>query len=105
VTWNCATDANISNKRADCNSKWNGANFAPEIIDSETITSATLNTWIEFDVTENVQSILDGNSENYGWLIKKSNENNSGRIAFASSEHVDDSIRPQLVLEFGTPAE
>jgi hypothetical protein len=101
VTWACSTDSNIANKKSDCNSKRVGANFASGIIDSEIITGTTLDQWIEFDVTDSVKSILDGTSPNYGWLIKKSNEQNSGRIAFASRENMDISIHPQLVLQFG----
>ncbi len=97
VTWACSTDANISNKKTDCNPKWNGGNFAGAITDSEIITSATSG-WIEFDVTVDVNSIIAQHEGNFGWLIKKSNEGNSGRIAFASSEHADPSIQPQLVL-------
>jgi hypothetical protein len=101
VTWACNTDSNISNKKSDCSTKWNGGNFAGAISDSTVITRSALNQWVEFDVTGDVNSFLNGNAaDNYGWLIKKSNEHNSGRIAFASSENANSSIRPQLVLEF-----
>ncbi|MCE9653476.1 MAG: DNRLRE domain-containing protein, partial [Nitrosarchaeum sp.] len=105
VTWECNTDSNISNKKTDCNPKWNGGKFASTISDSEIITSTTSG-WIEFDVTDDVNSLLNGNpADNFGWMIKKSNENNSGRIAFASSENANSANRPQLVLEFGTISE
>jgi hypothetical protein len=101
VTWACSTDSNISNKKTDCNPKWNGGNFDGVISDSEIIKSDTLNQWIELDVTGDVNSFLSGNADNFGWLIKKSNEHNSGRIAFASSENTSLENHPQLVLEFG----
>mgnify|MGYP001602335784 FL=1 len=34
----------------------------------------------------------------FGWLVKKSNEHNSGRIAFASSENITLENHPQLEL-------
>lgn len=98
VTWACSTDSNISNKKSDCDPKWNGGNFDGAITDYEIITSTTSG-WIEFDVTDDVNLFLSGNSDNFGWLIKKSNEGNSGRIAFASSENANLDNRPQLVLE------
>lgn len=103
VTWSCSTDTNISNKKTDCNPKWDGASFSGIITDSEIITSTTFG-WIEFDVTSDVNAYLDGNTaNNFGWLIKKSSESNSGRLAFASSENAVLENRPQLVLEGAHP--
>ncbi len=99
VTWSCATDANIANNKADCQIKWNGATFAATPTDTITITSSTLG-WIELDVTNDVQSILDGTSPNNGWIIKKTSEKNTGRIAFASSESSNSTLQPQLVIKF-----
>ena len=101
VTWNCATDTNISNKKADCTTQWSGANFSPTVTDSQVITSTTLGQWVEFDVTSDVNSFLDGNSsDNFGWLVKKTNEDNSGRVGFDSRESTDTVHIPQLVLAF-----
>ena len=99
VTWNCATDSAIQNKKVGCDSKWTGGNFAKKITDDKTISNSMLNTWIEFDVTKDVNSFLSGNSNNFGWIIKKGNENNSGRIGFVSNEGPS-SLRPELVLDF-----
>ena len=97
VTWTCNIDSNISNKKSDCDPKWNGGNFVDAITDSEIITSTTSG-WIEFNVTGDVNSAITGYTDNFGWLIKKSNENNSGRMAFASGENTDPSHHPQLIL-------
>lgn len=105
VTWACNTDSNISNKKSDCNTKWNGGNFNGGVVSDSKVISRTTFGWIEFDVTRDVNSILSGDSSNFGWLIKKSNENNSGRIAFTSSENANVDQRPHLVLTFGgTPS-
>lgn len=100
VTWKCATDTNISNKKANCSSKWNGGTFESMITDQAQITSKLVGQWVEFDVTLDVNSFLDGDANNnFGWIIKKSDERNSGRIAFASNENADSTHRPQLVLK------
>lgn len=53
-----------------------------------------LDGWIEFDVTADVQGFLNGNP-NYGWLIKKTNEGQSGSVEYSSK---DGANPPELVI-------
>ena len=100
VTWNCSTDNNIANQLADCVSVWNGGKFAGTTA-TKLITNSMVNQWIAFNVTNDVNSFLDGNpADNYGWLIKKANETSSGSVGFASKEDTNSSLVPRLVLTF-----
>ena len=55
--------------------------------------------WVEFDVTQDVQAFLNGTSTNYGWIIKKTVDSESGQVEFASREETG-SNAPELVLVF-----
>jgi len=102
VTWRCATDSNITNSVPDCNSQWSGSSFIAEPSDTIQITNNTKGVWLEFDVTDDVNYFLDSNTtNNFGWTIKKTNEQTSGGIAFSSKE--SNSYQPQLVLRFVDP--
>jgi len=99
TTWNCAIDANITNSFANCKEHWNGGSFVASPTSSTLIVNNIKNILIGFNVTSDVNSFLDGNStDNFGWIIKKTNENNSGSIWFASREYSNASFRPQLVI-------
>lgn len=89
VTWDCSND--LSN----CELNWNGGFFLEVPSDSVTITNELQSSWIEFDVTKDVRSFIDG-SPNFGWIIIKSDEDSSGRINFASKESSNNV--PQLVI-------
>jgi hypothetical protein len=103
VTWSCPIDSNITNQRFDCNSQWNGGSFVAIPTGIVSISNTTSGIWLEFNVTNDVNSFLDGNAaDNSGWIIKKTNEQTSGSIAFASRENSDTVHRPQLVLKFGS---
>jgi len=62
------------------------------------ITNELINEFIEFNVTSDVQAFLDGTATNFGWIIKKDNEAQNGKIEFASKENVNNI--PQLILNF-----
>lgn len=91
VTWDCSND--LSN----CQSSWNGGAFIESPSDSVTISNEVQEKWIEFDVTKDVKGLVDG-TENYGWIILKSDEDSSGRINFAAKESSNNV--PQLVITF-----
>lgn len=102
VTWKCSVDNNIANTIPDCNSQWSGGDFIGEPSDTIQITNSTKGVWLEFDVTEDVNYFLDTNTtNNFGWIIKKTNEQTSGAIAFSSKE--SSSNQPQLILTFVDP--
>ena len=58
------------------------------------------NEYHEFDVTELVQSYVDGTYDNTGFFIK-ANEVSDGYIAFRSSDGADANERPKLVVSYG----
>ncbi len=92
VSWNCSSDGN------NCVSKWNGGNYVDAPTDSIFVSNHVQDGyWIKFDVTEDVNNFLLG-SPNHGWIIKKSNEDSSGRINFAARE--SNSNVPELVMVF-----
>jgi len=92
VSWNCSSDG------SSCLSKWNGGHYIDTPTDSVFISNHLQDEyWIKFDVTEDVKNFLLG-SPNHGWIIKKSNEDSSGRINFAARE--SNSNVPELVMVF-----
>jgi hypothetical protein len=96
VTWNCPTDTNIANNNKNCSSGWSGGSFVSAVTVKKTITNGLVG-WVEFDVTKDVKSFLAG-TNNYGWIIKKTQEDRSGHVFFASGEAV--SNQPVLELRY-----
>ncbi|MGH9922169.1 MAG: DNRLRE domain-containing protein, partial [Nitrososphaerales archaeon] len=97
-TWNCAIDTAIWNYDADCSSPWAGGVYG-EPLDFVIVTN-NLPGFIEFDVTGDVKDFLS-NGSNFGWLIKKTDEYQSGTVIFASREN--GAVNgPELVLETTT---
>ncbi|MEP0825047.1 MAG: tandem-95 repeat protein, partial [Nitrososphaera sp.] len=95
ATWHCAIDSEIKNNKPDCSDKWQGGEFEGSS-DEIYITNGMTGEWVEFDVTSDVIKFISGEKTNYGWLIKKDQENLHGALSFASSE-TDNG--PRLVLE------
>jgi len=105
VTWNCATDTEINNQQTNCSPQWNGASF--NLTPTDTITifkdnppTGTVKTigWIEFDVTSDLQTFLSNTEQNYGWIVKKTEEGDAGLVEFTSDESATN--MPELVLVF-----
>ena len=96
VTWNCPTDTNIANDRRDCNTRWSGGSFVSAVSANKLITNG-LTGWIEFDVTNDVNGFLAG-SNNFGWIIKRAQEDRHGHVFFASGEAA--SNQPVLELRY-----
>lgn len=65
-------------------------------------TGTTNNTWLEWDVTGDIEGFIAGSFTNYGWMIKDSSEEGTStrQGKFNSSEHGTESKRPQLVVDF-----
>ncbi|MCW5830699.1 MAG: VCBS repeat-containing protein [Deltaproteobacteria bacterium] len=101
ATWNCAIDANISNQAKDCtaNTAWNmgGSGERPwELVPTGTVLIQNQQSGtVSWDVTADVQAFLDGSVPNHGWLLRKTNEGQSGLVEFASRESGNP---PSLVL-------
>jgi hypothetical protein len=105
VTWKCATDTEINNQQTNCSEAWNGAAFDLTPTDTKTIfkdnpPTHTVKTvgWIEFDVTSDVQEYLTNTEQNYGWVVKKTDEGATGLVEFTSDEA--SANKPELVLVF-----
>jgi fibronectin-binding autotransporter adhesin len=85
VTWNCPTDTNIANDNRDCSTRWTGGSFVSAVTVNKLITNG-LTGQIDFDVTKDVKAFLAGTTKNFGWVIKKTQEDRSGHVFFASGE-------------------
>ncbi len=101
VTWNCSVDAETSNQNDDCSgtTAWDMTNSSnwPFISTPTATTTITSNQTgvVEFDVTSDVISFVAGTNQNYGWVIKKTNEGQNGRIEFGTKES---SYTPKLII-------
>ena len=100
TTWKCPTDTDISDSNPDCSTQWSGGDFESTITDSVLITNGLEAVYIEFDVTDDVQAFVDDTTTNNGWIIKKTQEGQSGRLQFASSENAANN--PELVIQLGS---
>jgi hypothetical protein len=105
VTWKCAIDSEIQNQQTDCSTHWDGATYSSIPTDTVTIfkdnpPTGTVKTvgWIEFDVTEDLQAFLGSTEQNFGWIIRKTNEGDPGLVEFSSGE--SGANMPELVLVF-----
>lgn len=99
VTWSCPKDGNIANQSNSGETKWGPINSAlggtfegataPGVLFYNGLTGD-----IMWDVTADV---LEGAP--YGWVIKKRNEGQNGRVYFQSKENIN---QPKLVLTYAT---
>jgi hypothetical protein len=96
ATWNCGIDGNPANGAPDCGPQWGGGQFQSSATSSLLHTSG-LTGWVQFDVTPDVSAFLAGTEANFGWLVKKANEIQSGLAEYTSREGTAVQ-RPQLVL-------
>ena len=106
ATWNCAHDPDTTNQRPDCipADDWEmGKKNQPQLhpwvqapTDTTLITKFQTGT-VSYDVTSDVQSYLAGQTPNLGWIIRKTEEGQAGRIEFATRET---GSGPRLVLDF-----
>jgi PKD repeat protein len=100
ATWNCGIDTQPTNNQADCSPQWAGGTFQPTPTASVLHTSSLAGT-VSFDVTADVASLLAGTSD-YGWLVKKREEDRSGQVDYASRE-AGTATAPRLVVYFDVP--
>lgn len=98
ATWHCADDTDPTDQQANCNPQWDGGLFAAPPTDSVLHTKAQLGL-VHFDVTADVAAFLTG-TPNYGWLLKKTQEGQSGRVEYTAWEGtVDQEPRLRVVFE------
>jgi len=100
ATWSCPADTNLSNSQPDCAAQWNGGSFAAAPTAS-VLHTKDLAGWVSFDVTADVAAFLSG-TPNRGWLVKKTNEGQSGRMDYDSRQGTAGE-GPRLVVVFTTP--
>ena len=107
ATWKCAIDVNTANSRADCSgvSEWEMAKPSrPDLHpwmaapSASTLITKGQTGVVEWDVTAEVQAFLAGAVPNYGWIVKKTDEGQPGRVDFASRET---GHGPRLLLRLG----
>lgn len=106
ATWNCATDSFIQNQAKDCSgtTEWQmGQPNNPSVhpwVETATATQTITNNQtgvVEFDVTGDVSNFLNSTNQNYGWIIKKTQEGQNGQVSFGTKES---SSGPQLVVTY-----
>jgi hypothetical protein len=99
TTWNCPNDLNPFNSQNDCNPSWNMSNSSQwpfvAAASSSVIQPNNQLGWVEWDVTSDVAQILSNSVPNYGWLIRKDNEGQSGQAEYGSRES---QYKPELRL-------
>jgi len=100
ATWNCPNDSNTTNDKVDCAAQWAGGSFAAAPTAS-VLHTRDLTGWVRYDVTADVAAFATGTA-NRGWLLKKTEENKSGRVDYDSREGTSGE-GPRLVVVFTTP--
>jgi probable HAF family extracellular repeat protein len=88
VTWTCATDIEIANRRAECGPAWTGGAFGPATAPPVVHVNGQLGE-VRWEVTADVLAGVTG------WLIKKTNEAQAGRVAYSAKEGL---APPRLLL-------
>jgi len=73
---------------------------APGTSGPSNVSSQYEDNWLEADVTPFLSSWIVGGTENNGLLVDTPNDSQSGRFNFASREWLDESVRPEIVLEY-----
>ncbi|HTG37077.1 MAG TPA: DNRLRE domain-containing protein [Thermoanaerobaculia bacterium] len=101
VTWDCPADTVPSNSHPDCAVAWNGGSFnaAPT---ATVLHTNNLTGWISFDLTSDIAAFATG-TPNYGWLLKKTDEEQNGLVEYSSREMCRDEPRLVLVVEAAAP--
>jgi hypothetical protein len=104
ATWNCPNDTNTNNYKPDCKgNEWemdeyfrNANNPWIKLPSATTTITNKLSGKVLFDVSKDISDFLNKTS-NYGWLIKKADEDKPGLIEFSSRETTNS---PKLIIEF-----
>jgi RHS repeat-associated protein len=99
ATWNCPDDSNPANQQADCSPLWNGGSMDP-LPTATVLHSNGLGGTVRFDVTPDLAGVLAG-AEPLGWLLKKTQEGQSGFVEYRSREDAAGPA-PRLVVVFET---
>jgi len=81
---------------------WNNQAPVAAVATSSATTGTTPGTTIEWPVTADVKSFLDGTASNHGWRIRDADETDPAGVgaAFSSREHATASQRPVLTIAY-----
>ena len=104
VSWNEATNSpdNWTEQGGDYNTTYNFGNGPNGKIATSTFSSATVGTWINFNVTSAVAAWKNGTLPNYGFIVVLS-AGNSLQYPVASSENGNASLAPKLTIAPAPP--
>jgi hypothetical protein len=101
ATWNCPEDTDPVDSSKNCNAPldWEMSQISQWPF-AATPTAAALHSnnqtgWVEWDVTADVAAFLSGAAQNYGWIIRKDQEGQTGRVDYSSREG---SFKPVLYI-------
>lgn len=98
VTWNCASDQRIQNRRPDCESQWRGGVFDPPTASGVGIRKGMTGE-VRWDVTADMQDGVE-----FGWLLKFKKNMAKTLAKFYSKEgatrHGEFTKAPTLILEY-----
>jgi len=106
ATWSCALDSLIENLVKNCSgaAEWemglpNNHSVHPWVQTASATQTITNNQSgvVEYDVTADIQAFVNGTNNNYGWIIRKTDEGQSGQVSFGTKES---STAPQLVVTY-----
>lgn len=100
ATYNCPIDTNLANQQPDCATQWNGGTFVATET-SHVLHTNGLSGYVQYTVTSDVAAFLVG-TNNYGWLIKLTNEPQNGQVDYTSREGTAGQ-QPRLVLVYNAP--
>jgi len=83
------------------NITWNNQpNVALVMTDSQSINKTTDDVWLEYDVTPDVALFAAGFYDNFGWLVENAFEAGGGLAGYRSKDHPNNSLHPQLIIEY-----
>ena len=71
VTWNCATDTDISNRKANCDDRWKGGSEEIEPLTDSTLITNGQTGEVSWDVTVDVQAAVANEDTEIQWMLKK----------------------------------
>jgi hypothetical protein len=104
ATWNCPNDTNPVNSSKDCTTDWEMSQSGPwPFVTAPSASILHSNNqlgWVEWDVTADVTAFLTGAAPNYGWIVKKELEGQTGSVDYSSREG---SFKPELKITLTAP--
>ncbi len=100
ATWNCPDDTDLTNNQPDC-TPWDVSKSGPNPWEATPTATATITTGesgdLHWDITDDIVAWSDA-SANFGWVIKRTNEEEEGGVSFHSFDHAEVGVvEPRLV--------